>query len=146
MKRTLVLTCSVVMAPALLLAAPARAAEQAQSVSAKSYRSARKVLEVGIQAMGGQQALQAVTDVSRTGLGTGYNQGQSLKPATPYTTRTVTIRSVVDFAGKRSHTETATEFQGSIPVHFRTLLKGDAGFGANLLTNVATPLSAAGLT
>ena len=145
MKRTFVLTCTLVMAPALLLTAPARAGEQTPGLSEKSYRSARKVLEVGIQAMGGQQALQAVTDVSRTGLGTGYNQGQSLKPGTPYTTRMVKIRSVVDFAGKRSHTETATEFQGSIPLHFRTLLKGDVGFGVNLLTNVATPLSTVGL-
>jgi len=52
-----------------------------------SYKEARQVLEAGIKAMGGLEALQAVKDVRRVGTGTGYNQGQSLLPDAPLTTR-----------------------------------------------------------
>src|SRR5262249_9128247 len=75
-----------------------------------------------------------------------YNQGQSLKPDAPYTTSPVKLTSVFDFAGKRGHLEAKSEFQGPIPIHSLSILKGESGSAVNLITHVATPFAPAGLT
>ena len=54
----------------------------------KSYRDARAVLDAGIKAAGGLEALRAMKDVTRSRHAEpAYNQGQSLMPDAPLTTR-----------------------------------------------------------
>jgi glyoxylase-like metal-dependent hydrolase (beta-lactamase superfamily II) len=115
-------------------------------VSDSSYQDARKVLDKGLQAMGGLEALQSVKNVARNGRGTGYNQGQSLKPDGPLTTRTVEVHSFVDFAGRRAATETITVPTGAPTTRIRTVLTGDTGFGFNRVTAVLTPSTPAQVT
>jgi glyoxylase-like metal-dependent hydrolase (beta-lactamase superfamily II) len=112
----------------------------------KSYTRARQVLDKAIEAAGGWTALQAVKDVTRKGSGTAFNQGQSLKPMDALTTRPVEFVSVADFAQTRSFNETVTTPSGGLSTKTRAVLKGDAAFGHNLLTNAVTPATAAGLS
>src|SRR5262245_19667218 len=139
------------LAGLILLAAVAATAADAQTATApssaalKSYLKARQVLDRAIEAAGGWAALQAVKDVSRKGSGSACNQGQSLKPADAYSTRPVELLSVADFAQSRSVNETVTTPSGGLSTKTRAVLKGDAAFGHNLLTNAVTPATAAGL-
>jgi len=104
-----------------------------------SYEEARQVLDAGIKAMGGLEALQAVRDLRRVGTGTGYNQGQSLRPDAPLTTRAMEVTSVQDFARGRSSTEVTNVPTGGIMNKTRAVLSGDSGFGYNLVMKVVTP-------
>ena len=119
----------VCLAPAVLLGASAKS----------SYEEARPVLDAGIKAMGGLDALQAVKDLRRVGAGTGYNQGQSLQPDAPLTTRAMEVTSLQDFARGRSSTEVMNLPAGGIMSKTRAVLTGDAGFGYNVVMKVVTP-------
>jgi glyoxylase-like metal-dependent hydrolase (beta-lactamase superfamily II) len=137
---------SVVLALAIA-AAPARSGAQPPalpSVSVKSHARARAVLDRALAA-GGGAALWAVKDVTRTGSGTVFNQGQSLKPTDPYTTRAVEVMTVADFGQGRSLSETVSTPAGGLSTKMRAVLRGDSGFGHNLLTNVVTPSTPAAL-
>jgi glyoxylase-like metal-dependent hydrolase (beta-lactamase superfamily II) len=116
------------------------------SAALRSYARAREVLDHALAASGGAAALQAIKDVTRSGGGTAYNQGQSLKPMDPYTTRAVTVMAVADFGGGRSLSEVVTTPAGGLSTKTRAVLKGDSGFGHNLLTGVVTPSTPAALT
>jgi glyoxylase-like metal-dependent hydrolase (beta-lactamase superfamily II) len=114
--------------------------------AASSYKEARQVLDAGIKAMGGLEALQAVKDLRRVGAGTRYNQGQSLLPDAALTTQTVEITTVQDFARGRSSTEVTNVPAGSIMNKTRAVLAGDTGFGYNLVTKVLTPSAPGAIT
>jgi len=116
------------------------------SAALKSYTHARDVLDRALAASGGAAALQAVKDVTRTGSGTAYNQGQSLRPGDPYSTRAVEVMSVADFAQGRSVNEQVTTPIGGLSTKTRAVLRGESGFGHNLLTNVVTPATPGGVT
>jgi glyoxylase-like metal-dependent hydrolase (beta-lactamase superfamily II) len=131
---------------ALLPAAVSTTAAQPASASQKAYAPARQALDGAIAAHGGFEALRAIKDIQRTGSGTAYNQGQSLRPGTPYSTRTVTVKSVSDFARGRSVTEQVTTPAGGIRTPGRAVLRGDDGFTVAVLTNVMSPMSPAALT
>src|SRR6185295_8339689 len=131
MKKTIVRLLPVVC---LAAAAPLFGAS-----AATSYREAREVLDAGIKAMGGLEALQAVKDVRRVGAGTGYNQGQSLVPDSALTTRAMEVTSLQDFARGRSATETMNLPTGNVMNKNRAVLAGDTGFGYNVVTKVVTP-------
>lgn len=131
MKKTIVRLLPVVC---LVAAAPLFGAS-----AATSYKEARQVLDAGIKAMGGLEALQAVKDVRRVGAGTGYNQGQSLVPDSALTTRAMEVTSLQDFARGRSSTETMNLPTGNVMNKNRAVLAGDTGFGYNVVTKVVTP-------
>jgi glyoxylase-like metal-dependent hydrolase (beta-lactamase superfamily II) len=124
------------VAALLLFAAPLAAG----SVD-KSYKEARPVLDAGIRAMGGLEALHGIKDVWRASTGTGYNQGQSLMPDAPLTTRSIQVTSLFDFAGRRSDAETVTIPASGPPTKTRAVLDGESLLGYNLVTNVLTPSS-----
>jgi len=138
------------MAAALVFTAATAARSQPAaappSAALKSYTHAREVLDRALTASGGAAALQAVKDVTRTGSGTAYNQGQSLRPGDPYSTRAVEVMSVADFAQGRSVNEQVTTPIGGLSTKTRAVLRGESGFGHNLLTNVVTPATPGGVT
>jgi hypothetical protein len=84
----------VLLVAALMPTAAHTAIVQPANASQRAFASARQALDQAIAAHGGLEALRAIKDVQRTGNGTAYNQGQSLRPDTPYSTRTVTVKSV----------------------------------------------------
>ena len=137
---------TVLLVAALLPAAASTTAAQPASASQKAYAPARQALDGAIAAHGGLEALRAIKDIQRTGSGTAYNQGQSLRPGTPYSTRTVTVKSVSDFARGRSVTEQVTTPAGGIRTPGRAVLRGDDGFTVAVLTNVMSPTGTSATT
>src|SRR5918911_289010 len=59
-------------------------AQQATSGSLRSYTEARRVLDAGIAALGGREALQKVADLSLKWKGTNYARNQSESPDAAY--------------------------------------------------------------
>lgn len=135
----------VVVLAALLPIAAHTARAQPASTTQQAFATARQALDAAIAAHGGLEALQAIRDVSRTGNGTAYNQGQSLKPGTQYSTRPVSVKSVADLARGRSFTETITTTAGGIRTPARAVLRGEDGFTLAVLTNVMSPMSPAAI-
>jgi len=133
---------SVVSLVAALLAIAAHTATaQPAAVSQRAFASARQALDGAIAAHGGLEPLRAIKDVQRAGSGTAYNQGQSLRPGTPYTTRTVALKSLSDFVKGRNATELITTPSGGIRTPSRSVLRGEEGFTVAMLTNVMSPMS-----
>jgi glyoxylase-like metal-dependent hydrolase (beta-lactamase superfamily II) len=135
---------TVFVVAAALFAAHAASAQP--NASQRAFTPARQAIDAAIAAHGGLEALRAIKDVQRTGNATAYNQGQSLRPGTPYTTRTVAVKSTVDFVKGRSFTEQVTTPAGGIRTPGRAVLRGDDGFTVAVLTNVVSPMSPAALT
>ena len=111
----------------------------------KSYREAREVLDAGLKAMGGVDALKAIKDVRRAGSATAYAQGQSLTPDA-LVTRQVEVTSVIDLAGGRSRTETTTAGAGIVTARTLAVINGDQSFGYNLVTKGLNPTPAGAVT
>ena len=107
----------------------------------KSYRDARAVLDAGIKAAGGLEALRAIKEVRWVGSGTAYAQGQSLVPET-LITRQVEVTSDIDLAGGRSRTETVTSGTGIVTGRTVAVLNGEQSFGYNIVTRALTPTGA----
>ena len=128
---------------AATVATPVFAQAPARALTETSYREARAVLDDALRAAGGTAALLAVKDVARKGAGKVFNQGQGAKVDPPYSTRDVETTSLVDFANRRSITESTSAFAGNIPTRTRVVLAGDSGFAVNLVSNVLTPSGAA---
>jgi glyoxylase-like metal-dependent hydrolase (beta-lactamase superfamily II) len=118
--------------------------EPAPGAAARSYARAREVVDRAIETSGGP-ALLGVKTVTRKGSGTAYNQGQSLRPSDPYSSRAVEVMTVADFAQGRSVNEQVTTPSGGLSTRTRAVLKGETGFTHNLLTNVVTPTAPAAL-
>jgi glyoxylase-like metal-dependent hydrolase (beta-lactamase superfamily II) len=116
-------------------------AADGRSPSLASYEQARKILDQALQAAGGVDALRAIKNVRRSGSGTVHNLGQSLRPDGPLTTRPVQVTSVLDFSGRRSRTETATQPSGGVRVRTVAVLSGEGGHAFNEVTRVATPFA-----
>jgi glyoxylase-like metal-dependent hydrolase (beta-lactamase superfamily II) len=110
------------------------------ATSDASYQKARLLLDGGLQAMGGADALRAVKDVWRSASATNWAQGQSLSPQT-LAPRSVSIKVFADFANRRSVTELVVRGDGILTGRTRTVLNGDAGFTHNIVggTVAATP-------
>jgi len=128
----------VFLAAAWLAAQPALAQP---SASQKAFAPARQALDAAIAAHGGLDAMRAIKDVQRTGSGTAYNQGQSLRPGTQYSTRPVAVKTFSDFAKGRVSNEVVTTAVGGIRTPGRAVVKGDEGFNVAVLTNVVTPMT-----
>jgi glyoxylase-like metal-dependent hydrolase (beta-lactamase superfamily II) len=138
---------AVLSAAAIAAAQPAMPAPApAASTSERAFAPARQALDAAITAHGGLDAMRAIRDVHRTGNATVHNQGQSLRPGVAYTTRTVELKLVSDFARNRSSVQQVTTPSGGIRTPTRNVLRGDEGFAVTVLTNVMTPLSPAGVT
>ena len=103
------------------------------------------MLDAGIQAMGGLDALRDIKDVWREGAGTNYAQGQSLAPDGPLVARAVDTRSFQDFAGNQNASLVSTSGAGIVPSKVATVAK-DNGFSYNMVTKVLTPMAPAALS
>ena len=86
------LAAALAGAASLALAQAPAPADRPGGAAHASYARARAVLDRALEASGGA-ALSSVKDVSRKGTATAYNQGQSLRPADPFSTRTVELMS-----------------------------------------------------
>ncbi|MGB9178570.1 MAG: MBL fold metallo-hydrolase [Pyrinomonadaceae bacterium] len=102
------------------------AAQQPKSASEKSYLQARQVVEAGIKAMGGLQALQSINDVTRELSGTRSDQGQGMQPVPANTVQPPVLNhpkqtSIRDLKNQRAFDETEATIFGGQPFKFRSI-------------------------
>lgn len=115
------------------------AAQQAKSASERSYLQARQVVEAGIKAMGGLQALQAINDVTRELSGTRSDQGQGMQPVPANTVQPPVLNhpkqtSIRDIKNQRAFDETEATIFGGQQFKFRSVLNGNANFTLNYVS------------
>jgi glyoxylase-like metal-dependent hydrolase (beta-lactamase superfamily II) len=124
----------------LLVSATALAQQQGRSLSERSYTQAREVLEAGIKAMGGLDALQAVADVSREMSGTRTDEGQGMQPVlgkeggVPPVNSHPKMKSLRDLRGQRAYDELDAVIFGGQPLKLRSVLAGNTAFSASETT------------
>lgn len=115
---------------------------RAETVSERSYRQARAVLDAAVSAAGGAEALRSVRDIARIGRGSFLGKGQSLRPDGPYRKETVEVVTSADFERKWSVDESVVTIAGDVPRRRRVVVKGESGFTVALTRRVITPMSA----
>jgi glyoxylase-like metal-dependent hydrolase (beta-lactamase superfamily II) len=116
------------------------AAQQAKSVSEKSFTEARRVLDAGIEALGGREALQKVEDFSVRWKGTNYARNQSLSPEATYYKADVEGSGLYDSKRNWIVFEQAATLPG-FKFHNRQIVKGDKGYALDLVAKTATPVT-----
>jgi glyoxylase-like metal-dependent hydrolase (beta-lactamase superfamily II) len=127
-----------VAAVAVLLAVPA-AAQQERSVSARSYAEARAVLDRGIAAVGGLEALRGLQTIAVDFDGEGYARNQSARPEPPYDRNARKGNFLLDRQRNAARFILEFEFTGTNPVRNLIVIRGDSADGMDLVQGVAAP-------
>ena len=115
-------------------------AQQAKSSSEKSFVEARRVLDAGVEALGGREALQKVEDFSIKWKGTNYARNQSLSPDAPYFKADVEGSGLYDSKRNWIVFEQRATLPGFL-FHGRQIVKGDKGFALDLVAKSSTPVT-----
>jgi glyoxylase-like metal-dependent hydrolase (beta-lactamase superfamily II) len=121
----------------LLSASPAGAQQASKTASEKSYTEARRVLDAGIAALGGREALAKVEDVSLKFSGINYARNQSASPDTAYYEGRIEGELTLDTKGNRAIIEQSSALPG-FKFRFRQIIKGDKGVALNMDDKTAT--------
>jgi glyoxylase-like metal-dependent hydrolase (beta-lactamase superfamily II) len=119
----------------LLPAAECLQARQDPSPSEKSYRRARHVLEAGLEALGGLEAIAAIRNFTVVETGK-HTRMEHPSPEAQYDVVDWAETTVVDFSGARLHHEIKDW-------NWLTIINGSRGFTANVATKVAWQLQSA---
>lgn len=112
-------------------------AQGAKSASEKSYAQARRVLDAGIEALGGRDAIGKVEDISLKFNGTNFARNQSESPDTAYFRGTVDGAIVFEAKGNRAIFEQTSTLPG-FKFHNRQIVKGDKGLAFDMDAKTAT--------
>jgi len=137
MKRTaMIVTCLCFGAMMLV---PTVTGQQEKSASERSFQQARQVLEAGIKALGGLEALQSINDITRELAGARTDEGQSLQPAPPYFDNQPTAISIRDIRGLRAMEHSEARILGGQPRKFRTVLTPNVVFSTNYVIQTIYP-------
>jgi glyoxylase-like metal-dependent hydrolase (beta-lactamase superfamily II) len=125
---------------ALLLSAQMVWAQGAKTASEKSYREARRVLDAGIAAMGGLEALRKLEDVSAKWSGKNFARNQSPSPDTAYFQGTVEGSMTFDAKGNRVLFEQVSTLPG-FRFHNRQIMKAEKGMAYDMTSKAVTPFT-----
>jgi glyoxylase-like metal-dependent hydrolase (beta-lactamase superfamily II) len=101
-------------------------AQGGKTASEKSYAEARRVLDAGINALGGREAIAKVEDITVKYAGINYARNQSQSPDTPYFEGRVEGGFTYDAKGNRAVIEQASTLPG-FKFRFRQIFKGEKG-------------------
>ena len=121
----------------------APAAARTNLVSADSYARARKILDAGIEALGGLEAMRAAQDVSVKVRGFSYARHQSLVVNPPYDKMTRDEDLFIDVRNRRYIVETRDPFPGGFVFGGKQVITGNQGFFVNPRDKIITPLNLA---
>lgn len=117
------------------------------SLSEEAVAQARKVLERGIEAVGGLEALQGLDNISRVLEGFRVEVGQSHRPDTPYSRQPLIIKNVLDLKAGRSFEELKTAVIGGLQVHGAYVNRDNSnGFQLDYSARLRRPLAPAALS
>lgn len=126
----------------LLAASQAFAQQQAtKTASEKSYAEARRVLDAGIAALGGREAINRVEDISLKFSGINYARNQSQSPEMAYYEGRAEGAMTYDARGNRVIFEQGSSLPG-FKFRFRQIIKGDKGIAFNMDDKTANSFTA----
>lgn len=111
-------------------------AQVAQTASEKSYRAAKRVLDAGLEALGGTAALRRIEDVSVKWSGNNYSRNQSHSPGTAYFQGNVEGALTFDAKGNRVLFEQSSTAPG-FRFHNRQIIKGEKGLAFDMTAKTA---------
>ena len=140
MKRVHVVTTGAILV--LVLVSVSTAAQQRGSLSQRSYNDARRILDKGIQALGGVEKFTLVEDISIKYDTKAFELGQSANPEAPLEVRREEGIRVIDLRQKRSYRELKTKYRGGTLNWTKQVLNDKSGFTIDLVANVAYPIAA----
>lgn len=129
--------CCLTIILLLGLSASPAAAQTAKTASEKSYTAARHVLDAGIAALGGREAINKVEDVSLKFNGINYARNQSPSPETAYFQGIVMGEMLLDTKGNRAIFEQTSTLPG-FKFHNRQIFKGEKGLVFDIDAKTAT--------
>jgi glyoxylase-like metal-dependent hydrolase (beta-lactamase superfamily II) len=112
-------------------------AQATKSASEKSYAQARRVLDAGIDALGGRDAIGKVEDISLKFSGINYARNQSESPDTAYFEGRLNGALTFDVKGNRIIFEQAANSPG-FSFQNRQIIKADKGLAFDLTAKTAT--------
>ncbi|HKQ51731.1 MAG TPA: MBL fold metallo-hydrolase [Pyrinomonadaceae bacterium] len=131
MKRHRYAAFSLALVLALGLAQTRSIAQVGKTASEKSYAEARRVLDAGVAALGGREAISKVEDITVKYAGTNYARNQSATPETPYYEGRVDGWFTYDVKGNRVVIEQGSTLPG-FKFRFRNTFKGEKGMAFDL--------------
>lgn len=140
MQRVVRLLFAVLLAAA---AAHVARAQQTQTAAQRSYAEARRVLDAGIEALGGIEAIREAGDVSLKAAGAGFARNQSVEIGGPYDRRPHEEWLYIDVRGRRYLVETRDELPGGFVFGGKTVVDGGQGFFVNPRDRTVTPVNMA---
>lgn len=112
-------------------------AQGGKTASERSYAQARSVLDAGLAALGGREAIGKVEDISLKFSGINYARNQSPSPDTPYYEGHVEGTMTFDAKGNRAIFDQASTLPG-FKFHFRQVMKNDKGVAFDMDAKTAT--------
>ena len=112
-------------------------AQTLKTASEKSYVQARQVLDAGLAALGGREAIGKVDDISLKFNGINYARNQSPSPDTAYFQGTAVGEMTLDTKGNRAIFEQTSTLPG-FKFHNRQILKGEKGLVFDMDAKTAT--------
>ena len=134
-----VFTLSAVCAPAIAQ----KGGSKSGTLSEKSYARAREVLEAGLRALGGVEAIRAAEDVSVKMSGQGFARNQSVSIEGAYDRARHDESLYIDVRNRRYVVETRDELPGGFVFGGRTVVNGNQGFFVNPRDRTVTPVNMA---
>jgi glyoxylase-like metal-dependent hydrolase (beta-lactamase superfamily II) len=118
-------------------------ASKTKTLSERSYAQARRVLEAGMTALGGLDAIRAAEDVSVKISGYGYARNQSLVPTDPYAKTRHDESLFIDLRKRRYIVEVRDEGVGGFVFGGRNIIDGDQGWFINPRDKILSPINLA---
>ena len=126
--------------------APAATAQKGaapKTISEKSYARARQVLEAGLQALGGLDAIREARDVSLKVKGHQFARNQSVRIDGPFDRTSYDESLYVDLNNRRYLFETRAEAPGGFVFGGRNIVNGGQGFFVNARDKTVAPMNMA---
>jgi Metallo-beta-lactamase superfamily len=120
---------------------PAASAAASKSVSERSYARARRVLEAGLEALGGLEAMREAGDVWTKAEGRSYARNQSLRVSAPYDAMERDETLYIDVRNRRYIVETRDPLPGGFVFGGRQVISGGQGFFVNPRDKTVGPLN-----
>ncbi|HKZ03589.1 MAG TPA: MBL fold metallo-hydrolase [Pyrinomonadaceae bacterium] len=136
MKRKLIITATIVLS---MLPAISSVTAQVSNASLRSYQQARRVLDDGIQALGGLETLRSIKDFTLKEKGKVHARYQSPNPEPPFVTGTSEETTIIDNERGFLFNEIRTANAG-FNNWVRTVIKGTDGQTLDMWSKTSTPI------
>jgi glyoxylase-like metal-dependent hydrolase (beta-lactamase superfamily II) len=136
MKRKIITTATIVLS---ILLAISSVIAQESTASLRSYQQARRVLDEGIEALGGLEALRSIKNFTLKEKGKIHARYQSPNPEPPFVTGTSDETTIIDTERGFVFNEVKTANAG-FNNWVRTVIKGTEGQTLDMWSKTSTPI------